>query len=276
MIGKTVLVTGAGGGIGRETARALARMGATVVIGARDVVRAQPVVDEIVRAGGRADALAIDVSSLGDVCRAAQQLAVAHPVLDVLVNNAGVITRRREITPEGHERMWATNFLGHFLLTVLLLPALRRATSPRVVNVASVAQQKGRIHWEDVELTRRFHPFVAYAQAKLALVLFTRELARREPGIAANAVHPGGVYTGIYRVLPRPILWYLRLRLETPAHGAAPVVRLAAAPELDGVTGRYFDRWKEAAPARAARRDEDARRLWDLAEQAVNVGSEKV
>lgn len=276
MTGRTVLVTGAGGGIGRETARALARMGATAVIGARDLARAQPVVDEIVRSGGRAVGLALDVSSLGAVRRAAQQLAAAHPVLDVLVNNAGVITRRREVTPEGHERMWATNFLGPFLLTLLLLPALRRGTSPRVVNVTSVAQQRGRIHWDDVELTRRFHPFAAYAQAKLALVLFTRELARREPAVAANAVHPGGVYTGIYRVLPRPILWYLRLRLGTPEEGAVPVVRLAAAPELDGVTGRYFDRQKEVAPPRAALRDEDARRLWDLAERAVNVGSGKV
>lgn len=276
MTGRTALVTGAGGGIGRETARALARMGATVVVGARDAARAQPVVDEIVGAGGRADALALDVSSLADVRRAAQRVATVHPALDVLVNNAGVVTRRREVTPEGHERMWATNFLGHFLLTILLLPVLRRGTRPRVVNVSSAGHSKGRMHWEDVELAHGFHPFTAYAQSKLAQVLFTRELARREPGIAANALHPGGVYTGIYRVLPRPILWYLRLRYGTAAEGAAPVVRLATAPELAAVSGRYFDRRQEVEPSAAARSEADARRLWDLAERAVNVGSGKV
>lgn len=273
MTGRTVLITGAGGGIGRATARALARIGATVVIGARDRARGQPVVDEIVGAGGRAEALAVDVSSLADVRRAARDLVTAHAALDVLVNNAGVVTRRRELTAEGHERIWATNFLGHFLLTLLLLPALRRAAWPRVVNVSSVAHASGRIRWDDVELARGFRPMTAYAQSKLAQVLFTRELARREPGIAVNALHPGGIDTGIYRILPRPILWYLRLRLGTPEQGAAPVVRLAVAPEMEGVSGRYFDRWKEIEPAPAARSDADARRLWDLAERTVNDAS---
>lgn len=273
MTGRTVLITGAGGGIGRETALALARMGATVLVSARDLAGAQPVVADIVRAGGRAEAVGLDVSSLADIRRAAQRLVAVHPALDVLVNNAGVVTRRREVTPEGHERMWATNFLGHFLLTILLLPALRHGTDPRVVNVTSVAQTRGRIHWDDVELTHGFHPLTAYAQSKLAQVLFTRELARREPGIAVTAVHPGGIYTGIYRALPRPVLWYLRLRLGTPAQGAAPVVRLATAPELTGVSGRYFDRWKEVEPGRAARDPADARRLWELAERSANVGS---
>jgi NAD(P)-dependent dehydrogenase (short-subunit alcohol dehydrogenase family) len=275
MTGKTVLVAGAGGGIGRETALALARMGATVVISARDLARAQPVVDEVLQAGGRAEPLALDVASLAGVRGAARQLVAAHPALDVLVNNAGILTRRREVTPEGFERMWVTNFLGHFLLTLLLLPALCRGTSPRVVNVSSAGHRNGRMHWEDLELARGFHPFTAYAQSKLAQVLFTRELARREPGIATNALHPGGVYTGIYRVLLRPILWYLRLRYGTPADGAAPVVRLAMAPDLEGVSGRFFDRSQEVEPSAAARNGADARRLWDLAERAANVGSGK-
>jgi NAD(P)-dependent dehydrogenase (short-subunit alcohol dehydrogenase family) len=271
MTGATALVTGAAGGIGRETALALARQGVTVVIGARDAARGRPVVDEIVAAGGRAEALALDISSFADVRRAARELGDAHPTLGLLVNNAGVVTRKRELTAEGHERVWATNFLGHFLLTGLLLPALRRAAHPRVVNVSSAAHASGRIHWDDVELAHGYRPLRAYAQSKLAQVLFTRELARREPGIAVNALHPGSIWTGIWRALPRPAQWVLRLVLGTAQQGAAPVVRLATAPELAGVTGRYFDRWTETEPAPAARNDRDARHLWDLAERSTNV-----
>jgi retinol dehydrogenase 12 len=271
MTGTTALITGAAGGIGRETALGLARLGVTVVVGARDAARARPVVDEIHAAGGRAEGLALDVSSFADVRRAARELDGAHPALELLVNNAGAVTRRRELTPEGHERIWATNFLGHFLLTLLLLPSLRRASRPRVINVSSVAHASARIHWDDVELTRGFRPMKAYGQSKLAQVLFTRELARREPGIAVNALHPGGIWSGIWRAAPQPAQWVLRLVLGTAAQGAAPVIRLATAPELAGVTGRYFDRWTETEPAPAARDDRDARHLWDLADRTTGA-----
>ena len=269
MSGKTVLVTGATGGIGLETARSLARMGAAVVIGARDPVRGQAVMDEINRKGGRAELLEIDMASFASVRRAAERFLGSHTRLDVLVNNAGVAVRERRLTADGHELTWQTNFLGGFLLTKLLLPALKSAVRPRVVNVSSQAHRSARMDWDNLELERGYGGFKAYANTKLAQVLFTRELARREPGIAVNAVHPGAIATGIWRAAPKFAQWILGLVLPPPEKGARPVVRLASSPDLDGITGRYFNKLREANPAPAATNDADAARLWEIAEKAT-------
>ncbi|MCA1611214.1 MAG: SDR family NAD(P)-dependent oxidoreductase [Acidobacteria bacterium] len=207
--GKTVLVTGATSGIGLEAARALARMGALVLVGARDPARGQAVVDEIRVRGGRAELLPVDMASFVSIRAAAGRLLSAHPVLDVLVNNAGMASRRRTLSPDGHELTWATNFLGPFLLTRLLLPALRKAPAARVVNVSSVGHKSGRLEWDNLELERGFATFRAYGNSKLALNLFTRALARREPGISINAVHPGGIATNIWRSAPAAARWIL-------------------------------------------------------------------
>jgi retinol dehydrogenase-12 len=269
MAGKTVLVTGATGGIGLETARALARMGAAVVIGARNPVLGQAVVDRINREGGRAELLEIDMASFASVRRAAERFLGSHPRLDVLVNNAGVALRERQLTADGHEVTWETNFLSHFLLTRLLLPALKAAPKPRVVNVSSQAHRSGRMDWDNLELERGYGGFKAYANTKLAQVLFTRELARREPGIAINAVHPGAIATGIWRATPKFAQWILGLVLPPPEKGAKPVVRLASSPDLDGVTRRYFKKLREADPAPTATSDADAARLWEIAEKGT-------
>ena len=269
MTGRTVLVTGATGGIGLETARALAKMGARVVIGARDAVRGQAVADEIVRGGASAELLEMDLASFASVRRAAERFGGAHARLDVLVNNAGVAVRERRLTEDGHELTWQTNFLSHFLLTRLLMPALTAAEKPRVVNVSSEGHRSGRLGWDDLELERGFGGFRAYANTKLAQILFTRELARREPIVAANAVHPGAIATGIWRATPQPARWLLGLLLPSPEKGARPVVRLATAPELDGVTGRYFNKMRETLPSAAAANDSDAARLWKVAEEAT-------
>jgi|KBSMisStaDraftv2_1062788.scaffolds.fasta_scaffold104616_2 NAD(P)-dependent dehydrogenase (short-subunit alcohol dehydrogenase family) len=269
MTGKTVLVTGATGGIGLETARALARRGARVLVGARDAARGQAVADGIVRGGGRAELLLVDLASFASTREAAARTLAAHPVLDVLVNNAGTARRHRSLTADGHEVTWQTNFLGPFLLTRLLLPALRAAEGVRVVNVASEAHRSGRIDFANLELESGWSTYRAYANTKLANVLFTRELARREPGIAANAVHPGVIATNIWEPAPAWAVAIARMLMRRPASGARPVVRLAAAPELAGVSGRYFKRFRETPPSEAGRRDADARRLWEIAEKAV-------
>jgi retinol dehydrogenase-12 len=267
--GKTILITGATGGIGLETARALVRMGADVVIGVRDAARGQAVVDELVREGRHAELLLIDMASFSSVRQAAARFAAAHAKLDALVNNAGIVVRERSLSADGHELTWQTNFLGAFLLTRLLGPDLMSAPRPRVINVSSEAHRYGRIDWDNIELERGYRGFRAYANSKLALVLFTRELARREPGISANAVHPGAIATGIWRAAPAIARWILDLVLPSPEKGAQPLVRLAAAPELDGVTGRYFNRLREATPSPAAASDADAARLWQIAEKAT-------
>jgi retinol dehydrogenase 12 len=269
MTGKTVLVTGATGGIGLETARALARMRAKVVVGARDASRGRAVVEEIDAGGGSAELLEIDMAVFASVRNAAERLAAAHPKLDVLVNNAGVVMRERLLTGDGYELTWQTNFLSHFLLTRLLLPALRAAPKPRVVNVSSEAHRSGRLDWDDLDLAKGYRGFRAYANSKLAQVLFTRELARREPSVSVNALHPGAIATGIWRAAPSFAQWILAHVLPPPAKGAQPVVRVATDPALEGVTGRYFNKLKEAIPAAAALDDADAARLWKIAEEAT-------
>jgi retinol dehydrogenase 12 len=269
--GDTVLITGATAGIGLATAQALATLGATVVIGARDATRGQAIVDRLTSEGHRAELMSIDMAFQASVRRAAETYAAAHPKLDVLINNAGIVTRQRVLSPEGYELTWATNFLGGFLLTRLLLPTLRRAARPRVINVTSDAHRVARIFWQDLGLEHDFRGVKAYAQSKLAQILFTRELARREPGVSVNAVHPGAIATNIWHAAPKLIRLVLAIVLPSANKGARPIVRLVVARELDGVTGRYFDRWREVAPARAALSDADAARLWDIAEQATRT-----
>jgi len=212
----------------------------------------------------------LDVTDPASAAAAIERVEAELGPLDILVNNAGIAARERRLTADEHELTWQTNFLSHFLLTRLLLPALKAAPKPRVVNVSSEAHRSGRLHWDDLEFERGgYSGYKAYANTKLAQVLFTREFARRESGIAVNAVHPGAIATGIWRAAPRVARWVLGLVLPSPEKGARPVVRLASSPDLDGVSGRYFKKLREAAPAAAARSDADAARLWQIAEKTT-------
>lgn len=267
--GRTILVTGATSGIGLEVARILAGHGARVIVGARHRERGEGLVRELRQAGGRAELFHADLSRLASVREAAARLLDAQPRLDAIVNNAAVAPRRRAVTDEGHEVTWATNVLAPHLLGRLLAPALRAAARPRIVNVGSAAHRSGRIAWDDPDLARGYGGWRAYAQSKLALVLLTREQARREPAVAVNVVHPGAIATAIWRDVPWPGRALLDRLLPPPEKGAGPVVRLALDPALDGVTGRYFDRWREAQPSAAGRDHAAAARLWELVDRAT-------
>ncbi len=278
MAGRTVIVTGATSGIGLETARQVAGMGAHVVLGVRDPARGAEVASRIEREGGSAEVLPIDLASFRSIHEATARFMASHPKLDVLVNNAGIAVRDRRVTADGHELTWQTNFLGAFLLTRLLLPVLKRGSKPRVVNVSSDAHPTGRIDWDNLELERGYGGYRAYANSKLAQILFTRELARREPGISVNALHPGAIATRIWRDVPQPlralilgVLWLAGGAVPSSARGARPVTRLVSDPALDDVTGRYFDRFREAAPSAAGSNDEVAARLWETAERQMGL-----
>ena len=273
MSGRTALVTGATSGIGLVMAKEMAGMGARIVLGARNSARASAVARELTRSGGAAEVLPIDLASFESIRQAAARFLASHERLEVLINNAGEAVARREVTVDGHERTWETNFLGAFLLTHLLLPGLRRAKKPRIVNVGSDAHRTGRLDWANLELEKGYGGYRAYANTKLALALFTRELARREPGISVNVIHPGAVATNIWKPLPAPVRWIIAALLRSPESGAAPVIRLATDPSLDGVTGAYFSRFREARFAPAALDDADGARLWQIAERATGVAA---
>lgn len=271
MQGKTVLITGATGGIGLETARALAGQGARVVVVGRDPAKTERVAGEV----GAAGKLLGDLSELRQVQRVAGEFRSAFGELDLLINNAGAIYDRREETREGIERTWALNHLSPFLLTRELLPLLResserRGEPGRVITVSSAAHAFGRLRFEDPEFRTGYSAWGAYGQSKLANVLFARELARREPGLLSNALHPGMVNTGFGKNGSgrMPQAYHLLDRFSvSPEEGAQTTIFLATTPER--VTGQYF---AESRPSRLAAQGEDdgaAARLWTLSERYV-------
>lgn len=279
--GRIALVTGANSGVGKETARGLATLGAHVVMGCRSLERGEAAKAELAKDGlippERLEVMRLDVSSMVDVRRFARDYRSRHDRLHVLVNNAGIHTAHRNVTHEGFETTFATNHLGHFLLTNELLPLLKKSAPVRVVTVASEAHRLGRMHWDDLQLARRWSGVTAYCQSKLANILFASELARRLDGTAvtSNAVHPGSVRTNWARgpesgVLARVVSLATPF-LVSPRKGAENPLMAATAPELEGVTGRYFVRRKESRPIREARDPEAQRRLWELSETMVGL-----
>jgi retinol dehydrogenase-12 len=219
------------------------------------------VVDQIRAHAGTAELLEIDMASLASVAHAASEFKATHPRLDMLVNNAGIIAGKRRTSPDGHELTWATNFLGLAALTLALVPELEAADAPRVVNVSSAAHTSGRIPWDDLELERGYRGWRAYAQSKLAVNLWTRAFAKRDPKIDANAMHPGAIATNIWSVLPGSAQAVIARVLPPASKGAIPVVRLATSDDVAGVSGHYFNKLRDAPHAPAARNDDDAERL---------------
>jgi NAD(P)-dependent dehydrogenase (short-subunit alcohol dehydrogenase family) len=273
MRGAVCLVTGATSGIGRVTARELARMGATVVALARDRARGEALVAELRAASaGGAELLVGDLASQRDVRRVAAEFRRTHARLDVLVNNAGAIHDDRALTVDGIERTFAVNHLAYFLLTQLLRPTLEAAPSARVVSVSSEAHRAiGSLDFANLQGERRYTAMRAYSQSKLENVLFTYELARRLGGtrVTANCLHPGVIRSGFGRASRglTGLLFTLGAPfMASPERGARTTVHLAASPEVEGVTGRYFRR-RHPVPSSPASYDADAaRRLWEVSE----------
>jgi NAD(P)-dependent dehydrogenase (short-subunit alcohol dehydrogenase family) len=266
--GKTVLVTGATSGLGKQTALALARLGAHVVLVGRNPERGLPALAEVQAAGGTAELLCSDFSSLAEVRALASAFHARHPRLHVLVNNAGATYMQRRESADGHELTFAANHLAPFLLTQLLLPALKEAKAARVVNVSSVVHQTAQLDFDDLHSVKRYGGLHVYAKSKLANVLFTYELARRleGSGVTANCLHPGIVATGFGQNQEgffKGLFRFASPLFSSPEKGARTQVYLAASPQVEGVTGQYFVRCKQRRSSRDSRDPEVARRLWD-------------
>jgi NAD(P)-dependent dehydrogenase (short-subunit alcohol dehydrogenase family) len=259
----TVLVTGATDGLGKRVALELADRGATVLVHGRSRERCEAVLKEVRRVAGSEGAryYLADLSSLGAVRRLAEQILSEHERLDVLVNNAGIIARERGETVDGVELTFAVNYLAHFLLTNLLLPLLRDSAPARIVNVASAGQSP--VNFRDVMLKRGYKGMSAYTQSKLAQIMFTFELAEhlRGTGVTTNALHPATLMG------TKMVLKTFGHALSSVQEGADATVRLAVSPELEGVTGRYFEGNREAHANRQAYNAEARKRLWDLSEE---------
>ena len=276
--GHTVLVTGANSGLGRATVEALAARGAHVILAARSAERTAPVLDAIRARSPSAtvEFLPLDLADLGSVRRAADTVLAGGRALDVLMNNAG-IAGTFGLSADGFDLTYATNHIGPFLLTELLRPALERAPQGRIVNVSSVAQMKVKgLDWSLLE--RRTEPrrsgFLDYGATKLMNVLHAKELARRLSAtrVTTYAVHPGGVASNIWRALPRPVQWGLKLFLLSNEEGAKTQIYCATAPELAGKTGRYYAASRETAPNPLADDAALADELWRRTERAIASG----
>ena len=276
MSGKVALVTGSTSGIGFQIALGLAQLGATVTLGARSEARGQQTVDRIRSEipDSEVTYLVADLSSMGQVRTLAAETLARHPAMQVLVNNVGGYFMQRRLTADGYERTFALNHLSHFLLTRLLLDRLTSGAPARIVNVASAAHFNGRMRFEDLGYRRGYRlGLAAYAQSKLANVLFTKELARRlsGTGVTANAVHPGLVRTGLStKNTPWPVRPIAALvvasRAISEVEGASGPLWLASSPELDGVSGEYFNLKRRVRSSAASNDHDAARRLWEVSE----------
>jgi NAD(P)-dependent dehydrogenase (short-subunit alcohol dehydrogenase family) len=287
MAGKTVLVTGGTGGIGRATAVGLARMGARVGITGRDAGRTAAAAAAIAgEAGGASgstsssvtvDSFPADMSSQAQVRRLAGTVLEAYPRLDVLVNNVGGFWATRHATADGLEHTYAVNVLAPFLLTDLLLERLKASAPARIVTVSSGAQRMGRIDFDDLQGERDYSGQRAYNQSKLADILFTFELARRldGTGVTANTLHPGLVRTS-FAAEDSSAAWkvmipLLRPFMKSPARGAETSIYLASSPEVEGVTGEYFSGRKPATVNPIANDPSAAARLWTANARLVGL-----
>jgi NAD(P)-dependent dehydrogenase (short-subunit alcohol dehydrogenase family) len=280
LAGKIAIVTGANSGIGKEAAVAIAGRGAHVVVAARNAQKAAAAVEEIAAragAGGRVETIPLDLASFASVRAFAAAFTGRFDRCDILLNNAGLVLRKRVVTADGHETQFQVNHLGHFLLTHLLRGALVAAAPARVVNVASDAHRTARrgLDFDDLEWERRrYRAFSVYAATKLMNILFTRELARREDPaqLTANAVHPGFVGSNFARegdtgTLGNLVMPLARPFARSPEKGAQTSVYAATSAEVDGLTGCYFANSRAHTPSAAALDDASAARLWQISEQ---------
>lgn len=279
MQNKVCLVTGATNGIGKVTALELAKRGATVIVVGRNPEKTEMVVNEI-RAQSGSDnvkkALA-DLSSLADVRALAEEFRNKYSRLDVLVNNAGGYFNTRQLSADGYEMTFALNHLSYFLLTVSLLDMLKASAPARIVNVASDAHRSGRIDFNNLQAEKNFNGFAVYGRSKLANILFTYELAKRLHGtnVTANALHPGFVATGFGSnngaLIRIGVAIMTRLMGISPEEGAKTTLHLASSPEVEGVSGKYFDKCKAVSSSTASYEVAARERLWEISEQLCGL-----
>jgi NAD(P)-dependent dehydrogenase (short-subunit alcohol dehydrogenase family) len=271
MHGKVCVVTGATSGIGLVTAQALARQGATLIVVARNRERGAATVSRIQRETGNSavELMVADLSSQAQVRQLASEVQHRFTRLEVLINNAGALFDRRQLSQDGIEMTFALNHLAYFLLTNLLLDPLKAAGSARIVNVSSEAHRHAQLDFSDLQGQLRYSGWRAYSRSKLANILFTYELARRlaGTGVVANALHPGFVATNFgrnNRSITAAFFRLLQLAAISPEEGAQTIIFLASSPEVRGITGEYFVKQKAVRSSQVSYDRAAAERLWQV------------
>jgi NAD(P)-dependent dehydrogenase (short-subunit alcohol dehydrogenase family) len=280
MTSKICLVTGGNSGIGKATALGLAKMGATVVIVSRNKEKGETAVTDIIAKSGNknVELIQADMSSQNSIHKLAEEFKARHEKLHVLINNAGVYLTKRITTEDGLESTFAINHLGPFLLTSLLLDILRASAPSRIVNVTSDAHNSAKVDFDDLQGEKRFSGWQAYGQSKLAMILYTHELAKKleGTGVTVNSVHPGVVRTNFAKNnggLVALGFRFLGMFFIGPEIAARRILYVATSPDLDGVTGKYFSKMHEARSSHESYDDESAKRLWQISEQLTHVSS---
>jgi NAD(P)-dependent dehydrogenase (short-subunit alcohol dehydrogenase family) len=275
---KVVMVTGANSGIGKAASLALAKMGATTVIVARNKERGDAARSEIIRESRNdaVDLLLADLSSLQSVRQLVTEFQKKYSKLHVLINNAGLFNQRRRVTTDGYENTFATNYLAPFLLTNLQLDLLKASTPSRIINVSSVGHYNGHINFDDLNLEKEYGGWKAYGQSKLALVLFTHELAKKlqGTGVTVNAVHPGTVATNIWSRPFGPVGFIMalpKLFMTSPERGAETIVYLASSPDANGLNGEYLEKLKVKKSSDESYNEEIAQKLWDVSAKLTRL-----
>lgn len=291
--GKICVVTGANSGLGKATALKLAKMGATTVLVCRSLERGEAAFEEIAAlTGSRSVHLMLcDLSSQKSIREFTKKFKEKFNALHILINNAGVSILRREVTPDGIEATLATNHLGPFLLTNLLLDVIKRSAPARIINVSSVSHRRTTIDFDDLQGEKKYDGNRAYGQSKLANILFTYELAKRlkGTGVTVNALCPGGVSTGIWRHFNPLLRGFLKAILKTPEEAAKLPLYLATSKELEGATGKYFEYKRhlrissrigffkfdvtkaETKSSPESYDEKAAKQLWDISEKMVGL-----
>jgi NAD(P)-dependent dehydrogenase (short-subunit alcohol dehydrogenase family) len=281
MSGKVCLITGATSGVGRVTAREFAKMGATVIGVGRDPTRCEKTCADIQGISGNSEVefLLADLSNQAQVRRMARKFKEKYTRLEVLINNAGAFFLRRTLSQDGKEMTWALNHLSYFLLTNLLIEQIIASVPARIVNVASGAHYRGKIHFDNLNLERGYNGWKAYCQSKLANVLFTYELARRleNTGVTVNSLTPGFVATGIGHNTPRLARFVVKMvqnkKGKTPDEGAETILYLASSAGMEGISSKFYIDKKTVKSSPISYDRETAQRLWEISERMTGLKS---
>ncbi|MCU0426147.1 MAG: SDR family oxidoreductase [Candidatus Kapabacteria bacterium] len=273
LAGKVCLITGGTSGIGKETARAIASMGAHVILAARNLELAERVKQDIIASHKSAsiDIMQCDLASFASIMTFVQAYKAKYDRLHILINNAGLMERERKVSRDGIELTFAVNHLAPFLLTKLLLDTMKSSAPARIINVASDAHRGGTINFDDLEGKKSYSLWKAYGQSKLANILFTRHLASmlRGTSVSVNCLHPGVVATDLFDIIPPPFNYLAKLFMLTPEKGAETTIFLASSPSVEDITGEYFNKKKIAVTSKLAQDADLAARLWLVSEQYI-------